>query len=363
MWSGPGFSRSGRGHGSGIPWCARRCIARRRSPIAGGRTGPSRRSPIRRLDPDRRVWHRARATADPDEEVAAELERSAGRARERGGLAAAAAFLERAVELTPDPARRGQRLLLAAQAEHLAGATDAAMQRLAIAQAGPLDELGRARVEQLRAHMAFASRRGSDAPPLLLDAARRLEPLDPGLARETYLEALCAAVFAGSLARDGGVVEVARAALAAPRPRAQDPTGRDLLLVGMATRFTEGYAAAAPTIRRALRACITEACTEDALRWMWFAGMAAAGLWDDEAWEFLATRHLMFVCESGALGELELALCLRTTVHTVAGELPAAEGLVVEHGRPPRRSVPRAPTPTARSSSPPGEGVSRRCRS
>ncbi|HEX3607321.1 MAG TPA: LuxR C-terminal-related transcriptional regulator [Candidatus Dormibacteraeota bacterium] len=282
------------------------------------------------LDPDRLVWHRARATGEPDEEVAAELVRSAGRARERGGLAAAAAFLGRAVELTPDPAHRGQRLLLAAQAEHLAGATDAAMRRLALAQAGPLDELGRARAEQLRAHMAFASSRGSDAPPLLLDAARRLEPLDPGLARATYLEALCAAVFAGRLARDGGVVEVARAALAAPPSPAHDAGARDLLLAGVATRFTEGYAAAAPIIQRALRACITEPCTEDMLRWMWFAGLAAAGLWDDEAWELLATRHLMFVCESGALGELPLALCLRTTVHTFTGELTAAEGMVEE---------------------------------
>ena len=281
------------------------------------------------LDPDRRVWHRARATAEPDEEIAAELERSAGRARERGGLAAAAAFLGRAVELTTDPARRGQRLLLAAQAEHLAGATDAAMRRIALAEAGPLDNLGRARVEQLHAHIAFAASRGSDAPPLLLASARRLEHLDPALARQTYLEALIAAVFAGRLARDGGVVEVARAALAAPPP-ALDPNARDLLLVAMATRFTEGYAAAAPIIRRAVRASITEARTEDMTRWLWFAGLAAALLWDDEAWELLATRNLKFVCDSGMLGELPLAICLRISVHTLAGELTAAEGLVQE---------------------------------
>ena len=282
------------------------------------------------LDPDRRVWHRARAAAEPDEEVAAELERSAGRARERGGLAAAAAFLDRAVELTPDPARRGPRLLLAAAAEFLAGATDAAMRRLALAQAGPLDELGRARVAQLGAHLAFMKNRGRDAPTLLLDAARRLEPLDPVLARETHLEALRAAVFAGRLARGGGVVEVARAALAAPPAPEHTRRAGDLLLDSLARRFTAGYPAAAPAIRRALRACATETCTEDMLRWMWFAGFAAAAIRDDEAWEVLATRHLRLVCQSGALGELPLALCLRTTVHILAGELPEAEGLVEE---------------------------------
>jgi outer membrane PBP1 activator LpoA protein len=168
------------------------------------------------VDPDRRAWHLAHATPGFDEDVASELERSAGRAQARGGLAAAAAFLERAAALTLEPSRRAQRALAAAQAKHQAGAPDAALGLLATAQAGPLDELQRARVDLLRAQIAFDMSRGRDAPPLLLNAARRLEPLDATLARETYLQALAAVLFAERLARGGSVLETARAARAAP---------------------------------------------------------------------------------------------------------------------------------------------------
>src|ERR687891_507515 len=191
------------------------------------------------LDPDRRAWHRAHAALGPDEEVAAELERSAGRAQLRGGLAAAAAFLERAVGLTPDPARRAQRALAAARAKHLAGAPDAALALLATAQAGPLDDLGRARVDLLRAQLAFAASRGRDPLLLLMRAAKRLEPLDAARARETYLDALTAAQFAGRLARNGGVREVAQAARAAPEAPTLAYAG-DALLKGFATRFAGG---------------------------------------------------------------------------------------------------------------------------
>ena len=153
------------------------------------------------VDPDRRAWHLAQATPGFDEDVASELERSAGRAQARGGLAAAAAFLERAAVLTPEPSRRARRALAAAQAKHLAGAFDAALRLVAIAESGPLNELQRAQVDLLRGQIAFALSRGSDAPPLLLKAAKRLEPLDQRLARETYLEALAAAIFAGVLAQ------------------------------------------------------------------------------------------------------------------------------------------------------------------
>ena len=201
------------------------------------------------VDPDRRAWHRAHATSGPDEEVAGELERSAVRAQTRGGLAAAAAFLEEAARLTPDPARRAQRALAAAQAKHQAGAPDAALALLAMAQARPLDELQRARVDLLRAEIAFASRRGSDAPPLLLKAARQLEPLDLGLARETYLEAFTAAVLVGRLSRGADVAEVSRAARLAPAPSAP-PRAPDLLLDGLALLVTEGRAAGTPLLKR-----------------------------------------------------------------------------------------------------------------
>ena len=290
-----------------------------------------------RVDPDRRAWHRARATAAPDEKVAAELERSASRARERGGLAAAAAFLERAVELTPDPLRRTERLLLAAQAELLSGGTEAGMRQLAMAQAGPLDELGQARVDLLRGHMALLSTRVGDAPSLMLGAARRLEPLAPALAREAYLEALCAATLAGRLACGAGVAEMARAALAAPPP-AQPPTASDLLLDSVATQYTAGYAAAVPALRRALQASITAYGTDDMLRWGFalrhrrvvMAELAAAGLWDAETWEQLSTRYDKLLHDSGALGTLPLSLCLHTAESILTGDLGAAEGLVEE---------------------------------
>ena len=196
---GPGRS-SAAGCGSGIRWSARRPTGRRRS-----RTGRQAHAALAEAtdpaaDPDRRAWHRAAGRGRPDEDVAAELERSAGRAQARGGLAAAAAFLERAAVLTADPARRAGRTLAAAQASLQAGAFGKALDLLATAEAGPLDELQGARADLLRGQIAFASGLGSDAPPLLLKAARRLEPLDLDLARETYLDAWHAAVFAGHLA-------------------------------------------------------------------------------------------------------------------------------------------------------------------
>ena len=206
-----------------------------------------------RADPDRRAWHRAQATLGPDEEVACELERSAGRAQARGGLAAAAAFLERSAALTLDPARRAERALAAAQAKYQAGAFDAALGLLATAEAGPPDEFRRALAGRLRGQIAFASSRGSDAPRLLLNSARQFEPLDVRLARETYLYALAAATFAGSLARGGGMREVAEAVRAAPPPPGP-PRAADLLLDGMARLICEGYPAGAPALRQAVSA-------------------------------------------------------------------------------------------------------------
>jgi AAA ATPase domain len=218
------------------------------------------------VDPDRRAWHRAHAAVGRDEAVAGDLERSAGRAQGRGGGAAAAAFPERATELTPDPVRRGARALAAAQAKLEAAGHDAASELLSTAELGPLDELQRARLDRLRAQVAFARRRGSDAPPLLLKAAKRLDPLDADLARETYLEALGAAMFAGSLSSGRGMLEVAEAARAAP-PALQPPRTLDLLLDGLATRFTEGYAAGVPPLKRALQAfCRADGRGEDHVR-------------------------------------------------------------------------------------------------
>ena len=280
------------------------------------------------VDPDRRAWHRAQAAPGPDEEVAAELEQSAGRARRRGGLAAAAAFLERSAELTLDPARRAQRALAAAQAKYQAGALDAALGLLAMAQAGPLDELQRARGDLLRAQIAFASSHGRDAPPLMLSAAKRLETLDVGLARETYLEAFTAALFVGRLSPAVG--EVARAARMAPAPLAP-ARAPDLLLDGLALLVTEGYAAGTPALRRALLAFRDQDISvEEGLSWLWLAGRAAMAVWDDETWHILASRHVKLARDAGALSELPLAIRWRILLHTHTGELAEGAALIAE---------------------------------
>jgi DNA-binding CsgD family transcriptional regulator len=280
-------------------------------------------------DPDRRAWHRAQAAAGPDEEVAAELERSAGRAQARGGIAAAAAFLDRATWLTPEPHRRARRALEAAQAEHLAGAHSAALALLAAAEAGPLDELQRARAGRLRAEIAY-TRRNSDAPWLLLRAAERLEPLDLRLARETYLDALWAAHITGRLARHGVVREAAEAALRAPRP-APPPTVSDLLLDGLATGIVRGYPAGVPMLKQAVAEFRHPGASRaEELRWLWAASVVTRFVWDDESQDVLSARHVELGRQTGVLAGLPTALGARIVVHTIAGELTAADHVIEE---------------------------------
>jgi DNA-binding CsgD family transcriptional regulator len=280
-------------------------------------------------DPDRRAWHRAHAAVGVDEAVAIELERSADRARSRGGAAAAAAFLAHAAELTPDPAERGRRALAAAQAKFDAAAADAALDLLATAELAPLDDLQRAWLERLRAEIAFARTRGRDAPGLLLEAARRLEPLDAAMARETHLEAMAAAMFAGGLGDGPGVRQAAEAAHAAPA--AERPRPVDLLLDGLAARFIEGYPASLPPLRRALDEFRdVEGLTQRDARWLWLGCRLAQDLWDDELWYLLATRGLRAARETGALSVLPIAATYRAALHIHAGELGAASTLVAE---------------------------------
>jgi len=281
-------------------------------------------------DPDRRAWHRAQAAFEPDEAVASELERSADRAQARGGAAAAAAFLARAAELTPDPARRGKRAVAAAQAKFDAAASDAALELLATAELAPLDELERARLERLRAEIVFARTRGSDAPGLLLAAARRQEPLDAAMARETHLEATAAAMYAGRLGHRPGVREAAEAARAAPA--APTPARAiDLLLDGLATRFTEGYAAAVPPLREALEAFRdVDGLTAGDGRWLWLACRLAPDLWDDELWYALATLGLRLARDTGTLRVLPIAATYRAALHVHAGAFGDASSLIEE---------------------------------
>jgi DNA-binding CsgD family transcriptional regulator len=281
-------------------------------------------------DPDRRAWHRAQAAAGPDEDIASELERSAGRAQARGGLAAAAAFLERAVTLTLEPARRAERALAAAQAKYQAGAFDAALALLATAEAGPLDELQRARADLLRGQIAFASSRGSDAPPLLLKAARQFEPLDVRLARETYLEALSAALFAGRLALGGGVREVAAAARAAP-PAPRPARAPDLLLDGLAVLITDGYPAGVPLLKQAVSAFRGEDISmQEQVRWLWVACHAAIVVWDHETWHVLAARQVQLARDAGALAVLPMALTSLAAALLWPGDFAVAAALIAE---------------------------------
>jgi DNA-binding CsgD family transcriptional regulator len=282
-------------------------------------------------DPDRRAWHRAQAEPGPDEDVAAELERSAARAQARGGFAAAAAFLERAAAMTPDAEQRTQRALAAARTKFQAGALDDTLRLLATAETGALSGLQRAHVDLLRAETVFVVTRGRDAPALLVEAARRLSGLDPRLARETYLEALAAAMFAGRLAAPGaGVLEVAQAARAAPAPEGA-PRAPDVLLDGLATLFSEGYEAAVPVLRQADRAFDAAGMSAaEQLRWKWLATVSSLHLWDDTRWELIAAGHVQLARETGALGELPLALTQRVYVHLFAGELTSAASLVDE---------------------------------
>jgi DNA-binding CsgD family transcriptional regulator len=282
--------------------------------------------------PERRAWHRAQAAAGPDEEVAAELERSAGRAQARGGLAAAAAFLERSALLTADPARRTDRRLAAAQAQLQAGAFGTALELVADAEAGPLDELQSARVDLLRGEIVFASGLGSDAPPLLLKAAERLKPLDVGLARETYLTSWMAALFAGRLAGAGDLLEVSRAARAVPAS-ADPPHPADLVLAGLAMVVTDGPAAAAPTLRRAIMAFNDAGLTmAEELRWGWFAQAAASALWDDDTWRAMLARQVRLAREVGALDQLPIMLGALGTAVAWTGDLTAASALDAEAG-------------------------------
>jgi DNA-binding CsgD family transcriptional regulator len=281
------------------------------------------------VDPDRRAWHHAQAAPGPDEAVAAELELCAGRARGRGGLAAAAAFLERSAGLTLDPARRAQRALAAAQAKLQAGASDDALFLLAMAQAGPLDELASARVDLLRGQIAFASGLSGDAPPLLLKAAKRLESLDLDLARETYLSAWMAAMFAGRFAGAGDLTEVSRAArglcaVDSPQPAA-------LVLNALTMLVTDGPVAAAPALRRVVRVFSSGSIpAEEELRWGWFAQAAASALWDDVPWRAMLLRQVQLARDVGALDQLPVDLASLGTATAWTGDLTVVSALVAE---------------------------------
>jgi len=281
-------------------------------------------------DADRCAWHRALAATGPDENVAAELERSAARAQARGGAAATAAFLDRAVALTPDPAHRRERALAAAQASLQAGSFTAARRLLAMAQAGPLEDFQRAQVDLLQAQLAFVSSRGTDATPLLLAAARRLEPLDIRVARETYVDAFSAALFGARLNGSIGLTEVAKAARSAPRPPLAEPAAADLLLDALVA-LADDYDTAVPRCREAvLRLSGEQATARERLRWLWQGCVIALEIWDDEYALSLSRSSVRIARETGTLAELALALSAHTPILVFCGDLATAAATVSE---------------------------------
>jgi DNA-binding CsgD family transcriptional regulator len=286
------------------------------------------------VDPDRRAWHRAQAVLGTDEEVAAELEHSAGRARARGGSAAAGAFLQRAAELTPDPARRAGRALEAAQVKHQAGAPEAALELLTVAAAGPLDARQRARLQLLRARVDFQLTRAGDVSGMLLEAARTLAPLDAALARETYLHALDAALVIGGSERGRSVREVAAAALAAP-PLPGPGGALDLLLDGLVATYTQGYESGVPVLRRALEEFRGQETAAPGRygddSWLWLASRTAVALYDDELALILLDRHVRLAREAGALAALPAALEAQSITLLLTGEFAQAAELAAEN--------------------------------
>ena len=279
-------------------------------------------------DPDRRAWHRARATPGPGEEVATELERSAGRAQARGGVAASAAFLQRAVALTVDPARRAGRALAAAQASFQAGEFDAALGLLATAEAYPLDGFQSAQAALLRGHVALASAYGNDAAPLLLQAARGLEPFDLELARRAYLTAWGAAITANHLGGAGVLLEICRAVRALP-PLPAAPHPLDLVLEGLALLTTDDRAAATPILQRAAKA-VLQLPVKDMLRWGWLAPAASSAIWDSEGAIAIYERKVQLVRDTGALGELPIHLHSLALERAWLGDFAGAGLLLAE---------------------------------
>jgi DNA-binding CsgD family transcriptional regulator len=281
-----------------------------------------------KLDPDRRAWHLALAAPGPDEQVAVELERSAGRAQARGGYAAEAAFLERALTLTADFGRRAARALAAARARLAAGEPRAARDLLSIADRGPLDKLGSVQLEVLRARIAFALGRGGDAPALLLKAAQNLEPLDPIGARDTYLDAVNAVWFAGRFSTGTQLRDVAMAIRGVAWPDTPGPP--DLLLRAFATLILDGYAAGAPWWQLAVAALRHDTFSSRDLGWLVLGTELAVTRWDEAAWDELSQRDLRLARETGAMDALPIVLTNRACSHVLAGELAAAASLAEE---------------------------------
>lgn len=280
-------------------------------------------------DPDRKAWHRAHAVTSPHDEIATELEQSVDQARARGGVAAAAAFLERAAELAGDPRRAGQLGLVAAQARHQAGTPAAALGLLAMVEAGPLQSAQRAQVEVVRAQVTYAARRGRQGLQLLINAAQHLTPHDLSEARNTYMDAFVASFYVGRLAGDVGPTKIAR--IVPSGSCSTQPDSSDRVLDGCVELYTYGPSKAAQALIEALSAICNDTEPENLLiRGLPLASAAAMNVWDDHAWDVLSERHLQSAHTTGTLGELPPALTCLVLVNVLKGDLTSATVLANE---------------------------------
>ncbi|MGW5195294.1 AAA family ATPase [Kribbella sp. NPDC004138] len=330
--------------------------AKLRAAVYAGATPPEVRLAHRALaeavtseaDADRRAWHLALSTSGPDEPIAAGLEQNAALAEARGGIAARAAFLERAALGTADPAVRARRALSAADAHHAAGSLDVAQHLLTIAAAGPSDPARQAEIGFQRARIEFAARRDDASPQLLLDAARQLRTHSPALARYAHLEALAAAMLSCRSPAAPSVRTVAQAARDTAAEGLEDPV--DLLLGALAGRVLDRPGTSARTLGRALDAFCGDDLDPAARGWSWLAGWAAADGWNEEPWAALtAPNHTALIdVFRGRFQAAHDAIARRNTRHLgtdVPLPTPASLMLAAWEGR---QDVLRGMLPTAR---------------
>jgi DNA-binding CsgD family transcriptional regulator/tetratricopeptide (TPR) repeat protein len=270
-------------------------------------------------DPDRCAWHRAHAVTGVDERVAEQLAASADRARSRGGWAAAAAMLDRAVELTPDPSRQGDRLLAAARMRLSAGEPGAARALVDQAERRPLAGSAPGEARLLRALVDFHVGRSLESTSALVDAAAGLPP---DRARETYLEAFASAMWVDR--QPGGLRRLALR-IRERVPVRTPPRPLDLLLDALLEQALRPAGEAVPAMLRAVREVRAAASVSDAGPWwMELAFQMAMDLHDVDAAHDISSRQVELARRQGAYAVLPQALRYHAVGLTALGRFAEA---------------------------------------
>jgi DNA-binding CsgD family transcriptional regulator/tetratricopeptide (TPR) repeat protein len=280
----------------------------------------------RRQDADRGAWHRACVTPGQNERVALQLERATERARTRNGGRVAAAFLERAAALTPQGPARARRLLRAAESAFRVGDASAALELVQDAEQFGIDGSADACARRLRAAILRTSGEEAQASRLLVEAASSAAPTDPSLAREIYLEALHAALRAGSPGAGAELASVQGAARGMTHHTGGQPSAADDLLDGYAALGRETRTEALAALRRGVDALRRRAD----LRWCGIGITAAWRLFDDVAIHELALAYVTEARRAEALLMLPEALQYLAASELLAGRLEDASAHVRE---------------------------------